>query len=570
MHHFSWIQLLVFFSLLLITTKLLGSHLYKVLTPAEKPALSFLFAPLERFTYKVARIDPSYHHGWKGYFVCSVMVSLVGALFFLCIVLCQGYLPLNPERLAPPPFSLAVNMAIGFATKTDWQSYKGENTLSAFSQMTALTVQNFLSPAIGLCVAAALVRGIASKKFSSLGNFWVDFVRILYYVLLPLSLLTAVFCLSQGTPQNFQEYTSVTTLEGSEQLIVQGPIASQEAVKLLGTNGGGYTNANSAHPYENPTPLSNYVQTFLMLLLPAAQIYYFGQCINDRKHAWSIFGAVSVIFIATSLGIVFMESEGNPILSLFSIDSFQGNMEGKEMRFGIFGSSFFTAASSVSSTGAISSNIDSYSPLGGMLALINIQMGETIFGGIGSGLYNVLLVVIISMYLAGLIAGRPPEYLGKKIDIFDIKMVMCAVFLFIFTILSFTASAAISQWATSILENKGPHGFTEILYTFSSATGNNGSSVLGTAADTTAYNWVTSIAMLIGRFGLMAPVLALADSLNRKKVHPANESTLIPSGVIFTLLLMSIFIILCALSYLPSLIIGPILEHLLMQEGSLF
>lgn len=570
MHHFSLLQLLVFFILLLITTKYLGSHLYKVLTPTEKPAFSFLFGPLERFTYKIARIDPTYQHGWKGYFASSLMVSLMGVLFFLSIILCQQYLPFNPEHFTAPPLSLAINMAVGFATNTDWQSYKGENTLSAFSQMTALTVQNFLSPAVGLCVAAALVRGIASKKFSSLGNFWVDFVRILYYVLLPLSLVTAAFFLSQGTPQNFHEYAKVTTLEGSEQLIVQGPIASQEAIKLLGTNGGGYTNMNSAHPYENPTPLSNYVQTFLMLLLPAAQIYYFGKCINNRKHAWSIFAAVSAIFIAASCGITLMEAQDNPTFSLFSISPHDGNMEGKEVRFGIFGSGFFTASSSVSSSGAISSNIDSYSPIGSMLALINIQLGETVFGGVGSGLYNILLIVIISVYLAGLIAGRPPEYLGKKIDIFDIKMVMCAVFLFIFTILSFTAFASISQWATSMLENKGPHGFTEILYTFSSTTGNNGSSMLGTAANTTVYNSITSLAMLIGRFGLMAPVLALADSLNRKKVHSLSESTLSSSGIAFTLLLTGILIILCALSYLPSLIIGPVLEHFFMHEGRLF
>lgn len=570
MHLFSILQLVVFFGLLLMAAKYLGSHLYKVLNPEEKPYLSSVIGPLERMTYKIARIDPSYQHSWKGYLSSIAIFSGMGMLLMLSIILCQGYLPLNPENIRAPSLSLAINIAIGFVTNTDWQSYAGETTLSAFSQMTALAVQNFVSPAVGLCVVAVLVRAIASKKPSSLGNFWVDLIRVVYYVLLPLSILLALFFLSQGVPQNFQDYTHVTTLEGGPQVIVQGPIASQEAIKILGSNGGGYTNMNSAHPYENPTPFSNFAQVFFMLLIPASQIYYFGKSVSHKKHGWSIFAGVSLLF---ALGVIFMsmmEAHTNPILSLFPIDGSLGNMEGKEMRFGVFGSSFFTAASSVTSTGAVCSSVSSYSPIGGMIALLNIQLGEMIFGGVGSGLYNIILAVLLTVYLAGLIAGRTPEYLGKKIEIFDIKMTMCALFVYIFTILAFTAWAAVSPWATEVILNKGPHGFTEMLYTFSSSTGNNGSSFMDTAANTTMYNLVTSVVMIIGRFIFMIPILALADSLSKKKIHPENEAALSLSGPAFVLLLVSVLIIIGALSYLPSLIIGPILEHLLMNEGSLF
>ena len=570
MHSSSWIQLAIFFSALALATKYLGSHLYKVLHPKEKPFLSSIIGPIEKMTYKFARIDTRQEHSWKEYLISAVLFSCVGILLVFTILRLQGYLPFNPENFGPPSISLALNIAIGFATNTDWQSYAGEATLSAFSQMTALAVQNFVSPAIGLCVAAALVRGIASRKVASLGNFWVDLIRIIYYVLLPLSILLAVFFLSQGVPQNFQPYTHLTTLDAGSQVIAQGPIASQEAIKILGSNGGGYTNMNSAHPFENPTPLSNFVQIFFMLLIPASQIYYFGKSISNKKHGWSIFTGVSLLFVIGLLFLSMKEASSNPILSLLSIDPVLGNMEGKEMRLGIFGSTFFTATSSVTSNGALNSSVDSYLPLGGMMALLNIQLGETIFGGIGSGLYNVLLIVLISLYLAGLIAGRMPVYLGKKIEIFDIKMTMCAIFIYIFTILAFTAWATVSPWGTSVTVNKGPHGFTEILYAFSSAAGNNGSSFLGSSTNTTAYNLIIGLVMLIGRFGLMIPVLALADSLNKKKIHPETEAGLSLSGPAFTLLFVGILLIIGALSYLPSLIIGPILEHMLMYEGSLF
>jgi len=570
MHLSSFLQIALFFGFLLVSAKALGSHLYKVLSPEETPYFSSVIGPLERATYKIARIDPSHQYSWKGYLASIAIFSGMGMLLMLCILMAQGYLPLNPENIGPPSFALAVNIAISFVSNTDWQSYAGETTLSTFSQMTALTVQNFISPAVGMCTLAALVRAIATKKPSLLGNFWVDLIRVTYYVLLPLSILAAVFFMSQGVPQNFQDYTHATTLEGTTQVIVQGPIASQEAIKLLGSNGGGYTTMNSAHPFENPTPLSNFVGTFLMLLIPASQICYFGKAIHHKKHGWSLFLGVSILFVIGMIAMSILEAQPNPILSLFPIDGALGNMEGKEMRFGVFASSLFTSASSASSTGAMSSNLSSYSPIGTMIALINIQLGEVIFGGMGSGLYNIILIVLITVYLAGLIAGKAPEYLGKKIEIFDIKMIMCAILLYTFTILCFTAWASISKWGTSVLVNKGPHGFTEMLYAFSSSVGNNGSSLMGKTANTVSYNWIISVVMLIGRFVFMIPILALADSLSKKKIHPDNEATLPLSGFAFVLLFISVLLIIGALSYLPSLIIGPILEHLLMNEGSVF
>lgn len=570
MHLSSFFLIALFFGLLLAAGRILGYHLYKVLNPKETPYFSFVIGPFERATYKIARIDPSHQYSWKGYLASIAIFSGMGILLMLGIVMGQGYLPLNPENVGAPSFALAVNIAISFITNTDWQSYAPETTLSPFSQMTALTVQNFISPAVGMCTLAALVRAIATRKPCLLGNFWVDLVRVIYYVLLPLSILAAVFFMSQGVPQNFQKYTHAATMEGTPQVIVQGPIASQEAIKLLGSNGGGYTNTNSAHPYENPTPLSNFVGTFLMLLIPASQICYFGKAIHHKKHGWSLFLGVSLLFVIGMIAMSMREAEQNPILSLFPIDAALGNMEGKEMRFGVFGSCLFTSGSSASSTGAISSNLSSYSPIGSMVALINIQLGEMIFGGMGSGLYNIILIVLITIYLAGLIAGKAPEYLGKKIEIFDIKMIMCAILLYIITILGFTAWAAISHWGTSVILNSGPHGFTEVLYAFSSSVGNNGSSLMGRAANTESYNWIISVVMLIGRFVFMIPVLALADSLSKKKVHPDNEATLPISGFAFVLLFITVLLIIGALSYLPSLIIGPILEHLLMNEGSLF
>jgi potassium-transporting ATPase potassium-binding subunit len=570
MHYVSFLQLLIFFLPLLITAKYLGIHLYNALTEGKKPFLSSVIGRLEKLTYKMARIDTNQTHNWKQYLASSLLLSLVGIVFVLVILLCQGYLPLNPQNFGALPFSLALNIAISFVTNTNLQNYAPETTLSAFSQMTALTVQNFISPAVGLCIAAALVRAIASKGVGILGNFWVDFIRVSYYIFLPLALILSVLFVAQGTPQNFMGYTNITTMEGNSELIVQGPIASQEAIKVLGTNGSGYTNTNSAHPFENPTPFSNYLQIFFMMILPFAQITYFGKSIDHKKHARSIFTALGCILLIGIVCITTFESAANPVLAPLAIDSSQGNMEGKELRFSILSTSLYTGASSASTNGGVCSNIDSYSPLGGMIPLINIELGETIFGGIGSGIYKIIILILIAVYLAGLISGKTPEYFGKKIESFDIKMMMSAVCICLFTTLGFAAWAIISPWGKEAILNNGPHGFTEVLYTFCSAAGNNGSSFLGSAASNTGYNWVTSLVMLIGRFGPMIPVMALADSLNRKKIHISNGSSLPLSGIPFIILLIGILLTLGALTYLPSLIMGPLLEHVFSQEGVLF
>ncbi|MCX6990824.1 MAG: potassium-transporting ATPase subunit KdpA [Chlamydiae bacterium] len=570
MHYLSFLQLLIFFVALLITARYLGIHLYNVLTEGKKPFLSSVIGPLEKLTYKIARIDTNQTHSWKQYLASILLLSLLGIVFVLAILLGQGHLPLNSQHFGALPFPLALNIAISFVTNTNLQNYAPETTLSAFSQMTALNVQNFISPAIGLCIAAALVRAISSKGGGILGNFWVDFIRVSYYIFLPLALILSVLFLAQGTPQNLETYTSITTIEGSSGRIIQGPIASQEAIKVLGTNGGGYTNTSSAHPFENPSPFSNYLQIFFMMILPFAQIFYFGKSIDHKKHARSIFAALGCILLIGIACITTFESKANPALTPLAIESSQGNREGKELRFSIISTSLYTACSSASTNGAVCSNIDSYSPLGGMIPLINIQLGETIFGGIGSGLYKIIILILIAVYLAGLIAGKTPEYFGKKIESFDIKMMMSAVCICLFTTLGSAAWAIISPWGKEVILNNGPHGFTEVLYTFCSATGNNGSSFLGSASSTSGYNWVTSLAMLIGRFGPMIPVMALANSLNRKKIHTPNGSSLPLTGLPFILLLIGILLTLGALTYLPSLIMGPILEHVFSQEGVLF
>ena len=570
MHYLSWLQLLIFFVAFLVIAKYLGIHLYNVLLPSKTPFLSSVFGPLEKLTYKIARIDTKESHSWKQYLASSLLLSVMGIIFVLVILLAQGHLPLNSQNFGSLPFCEALNIAISFVTNTNLQNYAPESSLSPFSQMTALTVQNFISPATSLCIAAALVRGISSKGPGTLGNFWVDFIRTSYYIFLPLALILGVLFLTQGVPQNFKGYTEITTIEQARQLIIQGPIASQEAIKVLGTNGGGYTNTNSAHPFENPTPLSHYLQILFMMILPFSQITYFGKSIHHKKHARSIFTALGCIFLLGIVCITTFESETNPLLSPLAIESSQGNMEGKELRFSIFSTSFYTAASSAGANGAVSSNLDSYSPLGGMIPLINIQLGETIFGGIGSGLYKIIILILIAVYLAGLIAGKTPEYFGKKIDSYDIKMMMSAVCICLFTSLGAAAWAIISPWGKAVILNNGPHGFTEVLYTFCSATGNNGSLFLASATNTTEYNWVTSLSMLIGRFGPMIPVMALADSLRRKKIHTSTDSSLPLSGLPFILLLIGILLTLGALTYLPSLIMGPILEHVFSQEGVLF
>ncbi len=493
-----------------------------------------------------------------------------GIILVMMILMNQEHLPLNPRKLPSVPFALALNMGISYVTNTNWQNYAPEVTLSPFAQMTAMTVQNFISPAIGLCMCATLVRGVAAKTLGFLGNFWVDITRVTYYLFLPLAMVVAIVFLWQGVPQNFQNKVEITTLEQAHQSIIQGPIASQEAIKILGTNGGGYTNTNSAHPYENPSFYSNTLQIFLMILIPSAQIYYFGLSIQNTRHAWNLFTAVAMVFAAGVLTLNWAEMNQNPLFNFLSIDPTQGNMEGKELRNSILGSTFFTVTSHFCSNGAVNSSIDSYSPLGSLVALICLQLNEAVFGGVGSGLHTIIILSILSTYLAGLMSGKKPEYLGKPVSIYDIKMSMLSLFIYIFMILSLAAIALTSTWGTSVTLNAGPHGFTEILYSISSSSANNGNNILGTAINTPEFNWLTSVSMLVHRVSVMTFVILIANSARKKRSFGPSKPSLEINSLTFIFLFLAILFILGALSYLPSLILGPILEHLLMNQGTLF
>ena len=571
MKDLDWIQISLLLLILTALTKPLGIYIHKVLNPHEKTFLDKLIKPLEKLTYRICHIDTKKEQTWKEYLFCVLAFSFFSVLFTSVLLGCQQYLFLNPANLGSLSLDLNFNTAVSFQTNTDWQSYGGESTMSYLSQMVPLTLQNFLSPAAGLSVAACLVRGMARHSSKVLGNFWVDIIRVTYYLLLPLAFIAAVFFVSQGVPQNFSPYTKATTLEsGQEQVIVQGPIASQEAIKLLGTNGGGYTNANSSHPYENPTPLSNFFQLICMLAIPAAQTYYLGREIKNQKHGWSIYIAMAIVFIAGVIVCSTFEAKGNPHLAELGIESSSGNMEGKEQRFGIFSSTLFATVTTTTSTGATNSSHDSYTPMGGIVPLLNIQLGEIIWGGVGSGLYSVILFVILAIFTAGLIIGRTPEYLGKKIEALDIQSAMLGILIFIFAVLGFTAWACVSGWGCAAIGNEGSHGFSEMLYAFSSATGNNGSSFAGLSANTPWWNITLAFAMLIGRVVLVTFVIILAGSLVKKKRLVTEGASFPVSGITFTALLIAVIILIGALSFLPALIMGPFIEQFFMISGKLF
>ncbi len=571
MKDLDWIQLSLLLLIITLITKPLGIYIHKVLNPDEKTFLDKIFKPLEKLTYRVCRIDAKKEQTWKEYLFCVLVFSGFSVLFTYVLLGLQQYLFLNPEKLGALSADLRFNIAAGFQTNTDWQGYVGEETLSYFSQMVALPLQNFLSPSIGLGVAAALVRGIARHSSTVLGNFWVDITRITYYLLLPLAFIAAVFFVSQGVPQNFNPYTKATTLEsGIEQHIVQGPMASQEGIKLIGVNGGGATNADSAHPYENPTPLSNFVQLLCMLAIPAAQTYYLGREIKNQKHGWSIYVTMAIIFVAGVIICCTFEAKGNPHFKDLGIAVSSGNMEGKEQRFGVFSSALFATVTTSTSTGAINASHDSFTPIGGIVPMLNIQLGESIWGGVGAGLYSILLFVVIAIFTAGLIIGRTPEYLGKKIEALDIQSAILGVLVFVFIVLGFTSWASVSEWGRSALLNQGPHGFSEILYAYSSAAGNNGSSFNGLVTNTPWWNISLGCAMLMGRYALITFVLMLAGSLVKKK-RPATDTVSFPvSGVTFVALVISVMILVGALSFLPALIMGPFLEQFFMLSGKLF
>ncbi|HKW29325.1 MAG TPA: potassium-transporting ATPase subunit KdpA [Verrucomicrobiae bacterium] len=599
MNAHQWLELAVYIAALVLVTRPLGLYINRVLDANGRTWLDPVFRPLEKFTYRVLRIDPVKEHDWKQYAFAMLLFSLASCLFTYAILRLQQYLPLNPQKLGALPPHLAFNTAVSFTTNTNWQSYGGESTMSYFSQMVALAVQNFFSAAVGIAIAGALVRGIARHTAQTIGNFWVDLTRIIYYLLLPICLVLAVFFVSQGMIQNFKPYTVARLIEPQTisvqktdangnpvvdargnpvmvnqtldtQTIVQGPMASQMAIKMLGTNGGGYTNANAAHPFENPTPFSDFFQMLALLCIGSAMTYHLGRETKNQKHGWTVWSAMFVMFLAGVLLCWWAEAKGNPIHQQLGVAAADGNMEGKEVRFGIFDSALFATVTTDASCGAVNSMHDSFTPLGGLVPMFNIQTGEVIFGGVGAGLYGMLIFVILAVFIAGLMVGRTPEYLGKKIESYDVKMTLLAFVILAFIILGFTAWASVSNWGTSGLANQGPHGLSEMLYAYTSGAGNNGSAFAGLNANTPWWDTTLGFDMLLGRFGMIVPLLALAGSLARKKIIPASAGTFPVTGITFVVLLVGTVILVGALTFLPALTLGPIVEHLLMLKGTLF
>lgn len=568
-----WIQLALFSLILIAVTRPMGLWLARVLDPRGRTPLDGVLKPVEAMLYKVAGIDPYHEQDWKHYALSLGTFTFVGTLLTYVLLRMQHLLPLNPQGFPAIPPDLAFNTAVSFATNTNWQSYAGENTMSHLSQMLALTFHNFVSAAAGIGVAAALVRGISRRQTSALGSFWVDMVRSTLYLLLPLSLVLAVFLMSQGVIQNFSPYVVSRVVQDSEdnfgeatQTIPQGPIASQEAIKIVGTNGGGYTNANSAHPYENPTPLSNFVQILCIFIIPSGLTWYLGDSVGNRRHGWAVWSTMMLLFLAGAVFCWWAESHGNPRLAALGVDPMDGNMEGKEVRFGVFSSTLFATITTDASCGAVNAMHDSFTPLGGLAPLLNILLGEVVFGGVGAGLYGMLVFVILSVFLAGLMVGRTPEYLGKKIDAHDVKLCVLVLLALALFILGFAGWASVAEWGLSGRNNAGPHGLTEILYAYSSGAGNNGSAFAGLNANTPWYNTTLGIAMFAGRFLMIIPLLALAGSFARKKPVPTSSGTFPVTGATFVLLLTGTVLVVGALAFFPALALGPILEHFVMTS----
>jgi K+-transporting ATPase ATPase A chain len=582
------LQIGVYFLILVAITKPVGAYMAKVFS-GERTFLHPVLRWLEVLIYKAAGVREEVEQRWTQYAGALLAFSVFGAILAYVLQRAQAYLPLNPQNFGTPNVTpdLAFNTAVSFITNTNWQSYSGESTLSYFVQMAALTVQNFLSGAAGVAIAIALVRGFARQQMKTIGNFWVDMTRATVYLLLPLSLVGALFLCSQGVIQNLHPYTTVKTVEGAPQTIAQGPVASQEAIKMVGTNGGGFFGANSAHPFENPTPFTNFVQMIMIFVIPAGLMYTFGKMVGDTRQGWALFAAASVMFLIGLFICYPAEQTGNPLLAKIGIQTAAtntqagGNMEGKETRFGIAASTLFATITTDASCGAINGQHDSYTPLGGLVPLFNIMTGEVIFGGVGAGLYGILLYAIVAVFIAGLMVGRTPEYIGKKIEQKEVKMAMLAVIATAASILVFTAISSVihfdknSYWnaggaAITNLTNGGPHGFAEILYAFTSGTGNNGSAFGGINTNTPWYNLTIGLAMLIGRFLFLLPLLAAAGSLAAKKRVATTSGTFPTHGALFVGLLVGTVVIVGALTFFPALSLGPVVEHYLMIQGKLF
>lgn len=574
-----WVQLAIYVVLLVLITKPLGLYLWRVLDPALAGGGTFLdpvLGPIERLIYRVLRVNPKQEHNWKQYGIAMLLFSLVTALVTYGTMRLQDKLPLNPQGLSAVSEHLSFNTAMSFTTNTNWQSYGGESTMSYLTQMVGLASHNFFSAAVGIAIAAVLIRGITRSHAKTVGNFWVDLVRLHLYVLLPICTIFAIVLVSQGMIQNFKPYTAATAIDQSlavsatqpaVQNIAQGPVASQVAIKMLGTNGGGFFNANAAHPFENPTPLSNLLQMLSIFAIPSALTYYLGRMVKQQGHGWTVWAAMFVLFLAGVLVCWSAESAGNPRLHAMGVDAVAGNMEGKEVRFGISQSALFATITTDASCGAVNSMHDSYTPLGGLVPLFNMQLGEVVFGGVGAGMYGMLIFVVLAVFIAGLMVGRTPEYLGKKIESFDVKAAMLAVLAPSLCILGFTAWACISDWGLAGLNNNGPHGFSEILYAYTSGAANNGSAFAGLTANTPWYNSTLGFDMLLGRFFIIIPVLALAGHMAQKKLTPQTAGSFPVRGGTFCALLIGTVIIVGALTFLPAVALGPVIEHFIMHSS---
>jgi K+-transporting ATPase ATPase A chain len=565
-----WIQIVVYGLVILALTKPLGLYLYRVFETRRRP-LPALFGRIENFLCRLCGVDSQVEQSWKHYTFSLLAFSLFGMLVTYFIERLQHVLPLNPQHFAAVPPDLAFNTAASFTTNTNWQSYTGESTMSYLTQMAGLAWHNFTSAAAGIGVALALARGLTRRPGpdgeKTLGNFWLDLIRGTLYVLLPVSIVVSLFFVSQGMVQTFSAFREIATVEGAKQIIPLGPVASQEVIKMFGTNGGGFFNANSAHPFENPTPLTNFVQLILIFAIPAGLTYTFGRMARDQKQGWAIFAAMSVLFAAGVVTAYWAESHPNPAIARMPLEHGLGNLEGKEVRFGVAASSLFATVTTDASCGAVNSMHDSFTPLGGLVPLVNIQLGEVIFGGVGAGLYGVLIFVLLSVFIAGLMVGRTPEYLGKKIEAREMKLAMLYILIFPLIILGFSDWSAVAPYATSSLNNPGPHGLTEILYAYSSGAGNNGSAFAGLNANTPWWNVSLGMTMLIGRFLMIVPVLAIAGSMIGKKAVAPGLGTFPTDGLLFTFLLVSVILIVGALTFFPALSLGPIVEHFLASAG---
>jgi len=563
-----WVQLALFLVLLLAATKPLAIYMEKIFD-GEATFLSPVLGPIEKWIYRCMRLNPHEDQPWAKYSFQLLVFSAVSLAFTYALLRLQHVLPLNPAGMGMISPNLAYNTAMSFATNTNWQSYGGETTMSYLSQMVALTSHNFFSAAVGIAAAVALIRGLSRRESLGIGNFWADFVRCNLYLLLPMCIVYALFLISQGMIQNFAPYSDVTTLEGAKQVIAQGPVASQVAIKMLGTNGGGFFNANAAHPYENPTPLSNFVQMLSIFLIPSALVYLLGRKVKSVRHGWAVWTAMALIFLAGAFTCIHFEKIGNPVYSNLGCHS-NANWEGKETRFGIFNSALFATVTTDASCGAVNSMHDSFTPMGGFVPLVNMKLGEIVFGGVGAGLYGMMMYVILTVFIAGLMVGRTPEYLGKKIEGREVKYVTFALIVAALSVLGFSSWGVLDPQGLAGIANPGAHGFSEILYAFTSATANNGSAFAGLNANTPFWNLTLAFAMFLGRFFMMIPMLAVAGSMARKKIHPGGEGTFPVDGPVFVALLIGVILLVGALTYFPALSLGPINEHFDMMKGHFF